>query len=326
MLYQSSVYSLQKYLEPFLESLSGQTYPSLEILLLDNGSSEKSFLKTVQQFQQRAQPFPVRILTSDTNLGFGGGHNLLIRQSQDTHYLVLNPDMVLGPDFITELVRTMENHADAGIVTGKIYRWKSAPVSPLIKKEGKEVIDTVGLGYDWLHGFVNLGERQEDQGQYDREQEVFGASGVAMLLRRDALEKVRYGEEYFDELMFMYKEDIDLSFRLRWAGYKAYVNPQAVAYHDRSVSTVTKKSTQVEQWSYLNEKILLLKNIPPDFPGRIRFLLSLRHALKKGYAWFFARHLLDGDTKFQELLPVIRQKKEHLIRNVPSREIARWFS
>nr|HPL93224.1 hypothetical protein [bacterium] len=106
-------------------------------------------------------------------------------------------------------------------------------------------------------------------------------SGAAALYKMEALEDVAYineanQKEYFDELMFMYKEDVDLAYRLQLAGYKSIYTPLAVAYHDRSVNRIGKgiwgiikgrlgRRKEYKEWSWLNHHIILEKMSGLDY-------------------------------------------------------------
>jgi GT2 family glycosyltransferase len=114
-----------------------------------------------------------------------------------------------------------------------------------------------------------LGQGEIDNSQFDQAK-IFGVSAAAALYRLTALEKIADNGHYFDELMFMYKEDCDLSYRLYLAGFKAKLAGRALAYHDRSIfgrgETNFKialnrrnKSQQNKRWSFLNQNIIFLK-------------------------------------------------------------------
>ena len=78
------------------------------------------------------------------------------------------------------------------------------------------------------------GENERDEGQFDRDEEVFGVSGAALVARREALESVELDGQYLDESFHMYKEDVDLCWRLRLAGWECWYVAGAVAYHART--------------------------------------------------------------------------------------------
>ena len=93
-------------------------------------------------------------------------------------------------------------------------------------------------------GAFDRGENELDVGQYELEEQVFGVSAAALVARREALESVRVAGEYLDETFFMYKEDVDLSWRFRLAGWECWYVPSAVAYHAR-----TSRAPRLEAWA-----------------------------------------------------------------------------
>ena len=96
------------------------------------------------------------------------------------------------------------------------------------------MIDTAGHAMGRDRGSIDRGENELDMGKYELEEQVFGVSAAALVARRDALESVRVAGEYLDESFFMYKEDVDLSWRFRLAGWECWYVPSAVAYHART--------------------------------------------------------------------------------------------
>lgn len=113
--------------------------------------------------------------------------------------------------------------------------------------------------------FVDAGQGEPDKGQYD-DINILGPSGAAAMYRLEALEKAEQNGQYFDELMFMYKEDCDLAYRLKLAGYKSKCAPDAIIYHDRTARAKGEgnlkvffnrgnKSQQIKKWSFLNQQI-----------------------------------------------------------------------
>ncbi len=329
LLYQSSQYRLEQYLKTLFDSIFAQTWRDFVVLVLDNGSENTDYIDRLKEQFPRIQFF-----RSETNLGFAKGHNLLINASHSPLYLVLNPDMFLEPDCIEKLVSCYEASQDrqAGLITPLVYRWNFDTYQ---KTQGNDLgktgmIDTTGLGLNKRHAFFERGQGEQDTGQYE-EGEIFGASGSCMLLAREALESIRFEDEYFDSLMFMYKEDIDLSYRLRWAGFRAFFCPKAIVYHDRSVAhtkpffIIQHKSRWVQENSYLNEKILLFKNLDSRFPFGVRWGTMLRQWAKRIYALLFAPYLLKQEKIFREYLPLLKTKRQAMARMADPREIVRFM-
>lgn len=266
----------EKYIVPNLQSLLAQTHENFDVVVFDNDSTDDTLSIIAEKFPE------VRIIESDKNIGFARGHNEILRQTGGEFYACTNVDMLFEPNFLSELIHAIQEKPNHGSAGGKLKFWDFSAFDAGAASDGKtNFIDTVGIRILRSHRFEDIGQGEIDCGQFDDEQKVFGISGAAALYRREALRDIAFendrGElEYFDESMFMYKEDVDLAYRLQWAGWKAALAPLAVAYHDRTVSVRgtsamsliknrLKKSRSVNQQSFLNHRILLSKNFSPGF-------------------------------------------------------------
>jgi GT2 family glycosyltransferase len=124
------------------------------------------------------------------------------------------------------------------------------------------VIDSAGHVLYRNRAALNRGENEPDHGQYDAAGEVFGVCAAAALYRRAMLEDVRIGEgEYFDSRFFAYLEDVDLDWRARLRGWKAYYVPGAIALHERGHKGKRRtKHAAVLRHSLKNRYLMVLRN------------------------------------------------------------------
>lgn len=266
----------EKYILPCIQSLLAQTHENFEIVIFDNDSTDETVNLLADKFPE------IRVIESEKNVGFARGHNEILRKTGSEFYACVNIDILFEPNFLTELVHAIQEKPNLGSAGGKLKFWDFNAFQAGANSEGKtNFIDTVGIQILRSHRFEDIGQGEIDCGQFDDDQKIFGISGAAALYRREALRDVAFendrGElEYFDESMFMYKEDVDLAYRLQWAGWKATLSPLAVGYHDRTVSVRgtsamsliknrLKKTRAVNQQSFLNHRILLRKNFSPGF-------------------------------------------------------------
>ena len=228
-------------LEQCLQSLLDQTYASLEILVVDNGSADDS-VAVVESFSDDR----IRLFGADENLGFAAGNNLAIQQARGEFIGLLNNDAVAGATWIEKLVEAMQfTAARVGMCASKILFFET------------DVIDKAGhLMYpDGQNRGRGTGQR--DIGQYDRVEETLFPDGCAALYRREMLEEVGG----FDESFFAYGDDADLGMRGRWRGWGCVYVPQAVVYHRHS-STTGRFSAQKVYWVERNRFWLAVKNFP----------------------------------------------------------------
>lgn len=158
------------------------------------------------------------------NTGFTGAINRGIEVSRGKFVLFHNADARIDHDYVATLVAFMRAHPNAGAASGKTVR-EGTP--------GERVIDSAGIVMRRDRSAYDRGEGAPDDGRFAEAEEVFAVSGAALLARRAALDDVAVDGEYLPESFFMYKEDIDLCWRLRLRGWECWYVPTAVAEHDR---------------------------------------------------------------------------------------------
>ena len=204
-----------RHLGPCLDALSAQTYSPVEAIVVDNGSTDGS-LEWV-----RTHSPGVRLIENGKNLGFGGGMNIGILAARGRFVMVLNNDTRLDPGCVEALKESIEKDENYGACASKI----------LLEEEGDR-IDAAGIAI--CPDGLSIGRgRLEKSDLYDREMEVFFASGCACLYRREMLEDIGL----FDEDFFAYAEDTDMGWRARLAGWKCIYSPKAVVFHLHSASS-----------------------------------------------------------------------------------------
>jgi GT2 family glycosyltransferase len=228
-----------------LEAVFRQSYPNItDVVVVDNASKDDTL--------QRLQPFSSSLLLirNADNLGFAAAHNQAIRATDSDFFLVLNPDVVLHRDYVSELVREMTARPKAGSATGL-----------LVRSAEPDTVDSTGL-------ILTRSRRAFDRGQGDRAAnwkepgEVFGVSGAAAMYSRAMADDIMLDGEFFDETFFAYKEDVDVAWRARLAGWQAYYIPAALAHHERGWKRGGRASQPlfVRRHSYINRYYMMLKN------------------------------------------------------------------
>ena len=198
-----------------LESLRKQTYPHLEIVLVDNGSTDGSQDLVTSEYPE------VRLLPLDRNLGLTGGNNAGFGLSRGEILISLNNDTEADPRFVEALVMALEEHLEAGMAAAKMLLF-----------DQRDRIHSAGDGYGVDGIPFNRGVWQHDEGQFDEACWVFGGCGGAVAYRRTMLDDVGL----FDESFFMYCEDVDLNWRAQLAGWKCWYTPDAIVYHKLSAT------------------------------------------------------------------------------------------
>lgn len=271
--------SAAKYLPHFFDSLKKQTFVDYKIYVSDN--TEKENNKNRELIDRSG--LDIDFEWSGANIGFARAYNKMIDKAivdGCEYFLVINNDVVLKKNAVQLMVEELENDPNLGSVSPKIYKWNFDEIEndKLKKIENKEeVIDTCGIILKKGLRFVDLGQGEADKGQFDN-MKILGPSGACGLYRLSSLERVAHvfdkenigRKEYFDELMFMYKEDADLAYRLYLSKIKTKLVSRAIVYHDRTVAgkgenylKIIKsrwgKSRQQIRWSFLNQQIIYWK-------------------------------------------------------------------
>ena len=238
-------YNSERFLDRCLAALDTQANRPARVLVWDNASTDQS--------AARAKAWGAEVTVSPANVGYATAANALIWESTTPYVLLLNPDAYLKPDYIERLERAAEADARIGSVTGKLIR----PARP-----GEiPVLDSTGHVLCRNRVPVNRGQNEPDQGQYDSAGEVFGVCAAAALYRRAMLDDVRLDTQYFDSAFFAYLEDVDLDWRARLRGWKAYYEPAAVAEHERGHQGARRRQTVIQgQHSLKNRYLTIVRN------------------------------------------------------------------
>lgn len=196
-----------------LESLQRVEYPSFDLLVLDNASSDGTSEAVRAQFPQ------VTVIENGANLGFAAGNNVGLRYALRHGYeyaLLLNNDTEVAPDFLTHLVEVAESDPQIGAV-GPTITYYDRP----------DLIWSAGGMIDWKRGVAVMRTNEVDTGQYREPAEVDFVTGCALLVKRAALERAGL----LDERFFMYFEETEWCVRIRRAGFRILHVPQSRVLH-----------------------------------------------------------------------------------------------
>ncbi len=245
-----------------LEALSRCTYPNFRVLVLDNASDNES----VEQIKQAFPLQEVRLL--ERNLGFAGGNNVGIRQAlaEGADYVwLLNPDTLPAPEALAALVARAEQTPGVGAVGAVLYEMEKP--GRIQAWGGGEVVRVWGL--------IRLLTHPRQQSRLDY------ISGASLLLPRAALERVGL----LDEGFFMYGEDADLGLRLKRAGFRLEVAPEARVLHKGGTSWGPHRLASDEHFALANTR-LLRKHAPWPLlaVGGYTLFWSLEYALCRRWA------------------------------------------
>jgi GT2 family glycosyltransferase len=306
-------YNGERFVKACLESIVAQEFPLCEVLFIDNGSADDSVRIAQESFPQ------VRLLSTGANLGFAGGMNFGINQSQGDLVLLLNTDVVLDRGFVGGMVEAIETDPALGSVSGKVYRLAD-------REREADILDTTGHVIFRNRLFTDRGEGEVDVGQYDEAQEVFGVCAGVGLYRREMLEDIKLDGEYFDESFFLFLEDTDLNWRAQLRGWKCLYTPRAIAWHWRGGSA-ERRSKLVELHNYKNRYMMLIKNDSPYSVIKSLPQFLLTDSLKTMALLWRCPPALLGWGDVARNLPALLRKRRLIQRGrtVTQADFERWF-
>jgi len=261
-------------LEPCLLSLRAATYQNLEVVVVDNASTDASVAVIRSKYPE------ITVIENAKNLGFAGGCNVGIKATNSEHYLILNNDTTHDPDWIEPLVKELESDPKIAAVQPKIMSAQDPTVFDYAGGVGG-LIDVLAFPYALGRIFTT---RETDDGYYDNPRDIFWASGTALLLRGSALQETGL----FDEDFFAHMEEIDLCWRLHNADWRVVNAPSSRIYH-HSGWTLPPDRYQKKYLNHRNNLMMMIKNYP--FPY-LAATLPARFALE-GVAFVFSAMIRD---------------------------------
>jgi GT2 family glycosyltransferase/acetyltransferase-like isoleucine patch superfamily enzyme len=201
-----------------LRSLRLITYPNIEIIIVDNGSVDRSIETIPSEFPE------VMLINTGKNLGFAGGNNVGIRASKGDLLLLLNNDTEVVPGFLEPLVEVLQTTPNAGMATPKIVYHNR---DEIIQYAGSSRISSItGRG-------VRIGYLEKDQGQYDKVYRTELGHGACLLVSRTVINKIGL----MPEIYFLYYEEHDWTETAKENGFTIHYVGTSKIYHKESIST-----------------------------------------------------------------------------------------
>ncbi len=266
-------YRRRDMLERCLDSLEQCNYPTMSIIVVDNGGTEAGLVFLVKRYRN------ARLVRLPENRGYSGGCNAGLKNSTADYVVFMNDDTEHDPLWLEHLVSVALEDDHLGALQPKILALKPC-------KKGKKVFDYAGaaggmidrLGYPWCLGRTFAGV-EPDNGQYDNGQDIFWASGVAMFVNRALAE----GLGGFDEDFFMQMEEIDLCWRMQLAGYRVRSVPSSVVLHEGGASLPGGSAEKI-YFNHRNNVTMLLKNLGA---ANLLWVIPLRMLLDVAAALFY---------------------------------------
>ncbi len=202
-----------------IKSALDQRGVDLEVIVVDNGSSDGSREKLAAEFKGR-----IRMIENQSNLGFSPANNQGFEAAQGDWVCLLNNDAVADPLWLKHSLERARSGRKVGMVVPRILRHYD-----------REQLDGIGVGF-WLDGLSRAKHRGErDSRRLDRETALI-PSGCAGMFSKKMLDQLKG----FDPDFFIYSEDTDLGIRAHLSGWESRFEPKAIVYHRYSKTTAIK--------------------------------------------------------------------------------------
>lgn len=235
-------YNTSAYIERCLESLLALDYPQVEIIVVDNASTDGSVELLRRRFPQ------IDLIELPDNKGFAGGASVGLYTAGGDIVAAVNPDVRLDPGWMRAVASTLARE-DVGIVGSRI-----------LYPDKKTIQHAGGVVHYPLATTSHIGRGEHDNGQYNVTKPVSFVTGAALAMRREVGRHL----DFFDEEYFpMYYEDVDLCWRAEKEGLLTIYQPKALAYHEESV-TVDRKGSLYYSFYHANRLRFVVKHYSPE--------------------------------------------------------------
>ena len=225
-------YNSEKFIRPCLGSVMKQGYAGSEIIIVDNGSRDRTIGIIKDDF-----PDGITLIENTSNLGAAEARNQGIMLAKGEWILVLDCDTVLEDNFLSSIVK----------IIGRLP-YKVGMLQPKIQDLDKKTIYSCGIYLSWSRKFYDIGSQKYDRGQFNRPREILGPCSAAAFYRRKMLEEVKEDTGYFDRRFFFLVEDVDLAWRARRQSWECLLVPEALCYHAGNSSGIGRKYRQYLSW------------------------------------------------------------------------------
>jgi len=237
----------RQFLQQFLPSVLATRYQNYSVVVADNASTDDSVV-----FLQQNYP-SVKIIFLKQNFGFAKGYNEALQRVDADYYVLLNSDVEVTPTWLDPMIQLLEEDEKNVACQPKILAYHN-----------RQQFEYAGAAGGWMDAYGYPFSRgrvfeicEDDRGQYDGTEEIFWASGAAMVIRSRAFHEAGG----FDDFLFAHQEEIDLCWRLKLAGYRIFCCPDAVVYHVGG-GTLPRGNSRKTFLNYRNNQVVMFKNLP----------------------------------------------------------------
>jgi len=255
----------KKWLSDCFRSLHGQNYKRFEVIFVDNASTDDSVAWVNKRYPKTI------IVINKKNLGFADANNVAYKLVKGKYVLFLNNDTRVTKTFLSELVRTLEQHADIAGVQSKM----------LLMDEPNR-LDAIGAFFTHTGFLYHYGFHATDDKKLDKEIDLYTAKGACMLFRKTVLDKVTIKGDIFDPSYFAYFEETDMCHRVLLLGFKIRYIPTSIIYHKAGGTSTAMNNAFIQYHSFKNRIQSYLTNLETS---TLLILFPIHMILTIGFAF-----------------------------------------
>lgn len=307
----------ERFIRTCLDSIRAQTYRNIEVIVLDNDSTDATAHIIATEYPE------AKLIHSDRNVGMWPGQERLLPDTHGPYVLAVSVDVMLDTRFIEQCVVACEQDSSIAAVQGKILQLPDSTK-----------IDTCGFALTRARKVLNVGHGQPDGSVFAQQCDIFGVEGAVPFFRRSALEDCRIDGHIWDPDYFWYGDDLDLAWRMTLLGHRQVFVPDAIAYHDRATTKgyatvpiigqlrrlAQRRAIPLEKrrLDWANVRFTIIKNDRIISLWRNAPYIVGRECLLFGYTLIFEPRVLGALPRFFRLLPRMLERRRSIMRKVNS--------
>ncbi len=223
----------EKDIKTCIDSLFKSSYKNISVIVVDNASTDATCKVIKENYKAE-----VHLIKLPENLYLTGGNNIGIQYALDTfapeYTMVLNPDTQVDKNALNLMVKTASKSERIGAVGPKLV---------FFNNHNAGLINSAGIFYDGFAQAYDRGFMDKDEGQWDKEEKVFGVSGACILYKSKMLSEIGL---YWIPIR-MYLDEVEMFIRAQKRGWSVVFNGEAVVYHSYMKSTNSNKLFRIEK-------------------------------------------------------------------------------